>query len=166
MLRTKRLYLRNLCRTDADILFSYRNDSRCNMYQRYGDTGKAYLKKFVQDYSRCTFLSREEEQHYAIVCIADNNMIGDVSVFFSEKDNCFTLGITIAPQYQMQGYAYELLREVIAKIQNQYPSVDIVALIEKENTKSINLFKKLNFIEECYADSIQSYVFTIYGKTD
>ena len=93
-------------------------------------------------------------------------MIGDISVFFSENDNCFTLGITIAPQFQMQGYAYEILREVIAQIQNHYPSLDIVALIEKENTKSIALFKKLDFVEECYADSIQSYVFTMYGQTD
>ena len=166
MLKTKRLYLRNFCHADVDILFNYRNDSRCNLYQRYEDTGKAYLQKFVQDYSHSTFLSGEEEQHYAIVCIASNAMIGDLSVFFSEKDNCFTLGITIAPQFQRQGYAYELLREVIVQIQNRDPSVDIVALIEKDNTKSISLFKKLHFIEECYADSIQSYVFIIYGQKD
>jgi RimJ/RimL family protein N-acetyltransferase len=126
----------------------------------------AYLQKFVQDYSDSTFLSKEEEQHYAIVCNAKCEMIGDISVFFSEADNCFTLGITIAALFQKQGYAYELLKEVIAQMQNHYPSVDIVALIEKDNAKSISLFKKLNFIEECYADSIQSYVFTIYGKTD
>lgn len=166
MLKTKRLYLRNLCAADVEILFGYRNDIGCNRYQRYEDTSMAYLQKFVQDYSCCTFLSKEEEQHYAIVCNANSEMIGDVSVFFSEKDNCFTLGITIAPQFQRQGYAYELLHEMIAQIQNQYPSVDLVALIEKENTKSISLFKKLNFVEECYADSIQSYVFAIYGQAD
>lgn len=93
-------------------------------------------------------------------------MIGDVSVFFSEADNCFTLGITIAPLFQKQGYAYELLNELIAQLQHHYPSVDIVALIEKDNAASISLFKKLNFVEECYADSIASYVFTIYGRTD
>ena len=164
MLKTKRLYLRNLCHSDTDILLDYRNDSRCNLYQRYEDTSKEYLQKLIQKYSHSTFLSREEEQHYAVVRIVNNEMIGDISVFFSERDNCFTLGITIAPEFQMQGYAYELLREVIAQIQSHYPSVDIVALIDKENIKSINLFKKLNFIEECYADSIQSYVFTIYGQ--
>ena len=166
MLRTTRLYLRNLCHADVGTLFDYRNDSRCNLHQRYENTSMAYLQKFVQDYSDSTFLSKEEEQHYAIVCNAKCEMIGDISVFFSEADNCFTLGITIAPQFQKQGYAYELLKEVIAQIQNHYPSVDIVALIEKDNANSISLFKKLKFIEECYADSIQSYVFTIYGKTD
>lgn len=164
MIKTKRLYLRNLCDADVDRLFDYRNDSRCNLYQRYEDTGKEYLRKFVQDYSHSTFLSSEEEQHYAIAGTANGEMIGDISMFFSEKDNCFTLGITIAPQFQRQGYAHELLHEVIRQIQSKCPSVDIVALIEKENIKSINLFKKLNFIEECYAESIQSYVFAIYGQ--
>ena len=166
MLQTSRLSLRNLCAADVDTLFDYRNDIRCNLYQRYENTGKAYLQEFVRKYANSSFLSKEEEQHYAIVQKREGTVAGDLSVFFSENDNCFTLGITIAPSFQKQGYAYELLQEVIAQIQTQYPSVDIVALIEKENTNSISLFKKLGFIEECYADSIGSYVFTIYGKTE
>ena len=163
MLKTTRLYLRNLAPADVDMLFDYRNDSRCSRYQRYDDTSKPYLQAFVQTYSHSDFLSREEEQHYAIVCHENDRLIGDLSVFFSEEDNCFTLGITIAPQFQMQGYAYELLREVTMQLQTRYPSVDLVALIEKDNAGSISLFKKLGFIEEGYADSIQSYVFVIYG---
>ena len=165
MLQTKRLYLRNLRQTDLDTMFDYRNDIKCNRYQRYEDTSKEYLQKFIQDYAS-TFLSKEEEQHYAIMCNKNNEMIGDVSVFFSESDNCFTLGITIAPLFQEQGYAYEILDELVKEIQNNHPSFDIVALIEKDNSRSISLFKKLNFVEECYAESIQSYVFTIYGKAD
>ncbi len=165
MLRTKRLSLRNLAQADVDTLFEYRNDIRCSFYQRYEDTSKEYLQKFIMDYAESTFLSKEEEQHYAIICNMNAEMIGDISVFFSESDNCFTLGITIAPLFQRQGYAYEILNEVIKQLQDKYPSVDIVALIEKDNIKSISLFKKLNFIEECYAQSIKSYVFIIYAKT-
>ncbi len=166
MLLTTRLCLRNLCHTDVDTLFDYRNDSRCYLHQRYEDTSRAYLQELVRNYSHSSFLSKEEEQHYAIVRNANCEMIGDLSVFFSEKDNCFTLGITIAPSFQKQGYAYELLKEVVSRIQNHDPSADIVALIDKDNLKSISLFQKLHFIEECYADSIQSYVFTIFGKTE
>ena len=163
MLQTERLYLRNFTPADAQMLFAYRNDGRCNRYQRYEDTSLEYLQWFVRDYARSAFASKEEEQHYAI-CRADGEMIGDLSVFFTEADACFTLGITIAPTFQKQGYAYELLYEVVARLQEQYPPMDIVALIEKENKGSIALFKKLGFIEECYVESIQSYVFTIYGK--
>ena len=166
MLRTERLALRNLRQTDLDTMFDYRNDARCSLYQRYEDTSREYLRKFIQDYADSAFLSREEEQHYAIVSSKSGEMIGDISVFFSESDNCFTLGITIAPLFQGQGFAYEILDGLVKRIQKDHPSVDIVALIEKGNAKSISLFKKLNFVEECYAESIQSYVFTIYGKAD
>ena len=166
MLRTKRLGLRNLCQTDLDTMFDYHNDIKCNLFQRYEDTSKEYLQKFIQDYANSAFLSKEEEQHYAIVRDKNSEIIGDISIFFSEHDNCFTLGITIAPMFQGQGYAYEILDELVKKIQNDYPSTDIVALIEKGNSRSISLFKKLNFVEECYAEAIQSYVFTIYGKVE
>lgn len=166
MLKTKRLYLRNLCQADVDLLYLYRNDSRCNRYQRYKDTSKAYLQQFVQTYSQSKFLSQETEQHYAVVNGENHEMVGDLSLFYSEKDNCFTLGITVAPVHQGKGYAYEILHELIKRIQSHYPTLDIVALIDRENVKSIALFKKLNFIEECYAESIQSYVFVIYGEKD
>lgn len=166
MWKTGRLYLRNLNGADVETLFAYRNDSRCNRYQRYSDTGKAYLQQFVRDFAHSTFPSRETEQHYAIAIKEKKQMIGDLSVFFTKKDRCFTLGITIAPAFQKQGYAYEILEAVIARIREQEPAMDLVALIEKENTGSLALFQKLNFIEECYAESVQSYVYVIYGKNE
>jgi RimJ/RimL family protein N-acetyltransferase len=164
MPETKRLLLRNFENADAEILFRYRNDTRCNLYQRYEDTSVEYLREFVRRYAHSCFLSKEEEQHYAIVRRADRETVGDLSVFYSERDDCFTLGITVAPQFQRQGYALEMLNEVIARLQKEYPSSDMVALIEKNNAPSIGLFQKLGFAEECYAESIQSYVFTRSGK--
>ena len=164
MLQTSRLLIRRFCASDVETLFEYRNDSRCSRYQRYGDTSKACLERFVRDYSDCDFLSTQVEQHYAIVCIENGCMIGDLSVFYTEKDNCFTLGITIAPAFQRKGYAYELLSGVVTQIRQRYPSVEIVALIEKGNDASISSFQKLGFAEECYAQSIQSYVYTIAAR--
>ena len=164
MLRTERLCLRNFCAADAEALFAYRNDEACNRYQRYDRTDLAYLQEFVRAYANCALLSTEEQQHYAIVRQEDAAVVGDVSVFYTQKDNCFTLGITIAPIFWRQGYAFELLCALVEQLQKRYPTVDIVALIEKDNRQSIGLFKKLGFVEECYAKSIESYVYTIFGK--
>ena len=103
MPETKRLLLRNFENADAEILFRFRNDTRCNLYQRYEDTSVEYLREFVRRYAHSCFLSKEEEQHYAIVRRADRETVGDLSVFYSERDDCFTLGITVAPQFQRQG---------------------------------------------------------------
>lgn len=163
LLKTERTWLRNLCPQDVDSLYAYRNDARCSEHQRYEDTSRAYLTEYVARFGSARFLSTEEEQHYAI-CLPAGSMLGDVSVFYSAKDRCFTLGITIAGEYQRQGYAYEVLSAVVAQLRSRYPAEDIVALIEKENTGSLALFKKLGFVEECYAESIQSYVYVEYGE--
>lgn len=164
MLHTRRLYLRNLCPADAEVLHQYRSDPRCSRFQRYEDTGLSYLEDFVQRYARCAFPSRQEEQHYAFVRQEDGAMIGDLSVFYSEADRCYTLGITVAPGCHRQGYAGELLREVIARLRAADPGAELVALIERENTPSLALFRKLGFREECWAESIQSYVYTLPGS--
>lgn len=164
MLQTRRLSLRNFCPADAQTLFICRNDPRCSRHQRYGDTGIEALQAFVRDYAHSLFPSREEEQHYAVVRTDSGEMIGDLSVFYTPADRCFTLGITIAPHCHRQGFACELLGEVIARLRAFDPAAEIVALIERDNTPSIALFRKLGFMEECWAESIQSYVYTLGGN--
>lgn len=163
ILETKRLYLHNLRANDVEALYTYRNDRRCYEYQRWEDTSKEWLAQFVEDFRGDVFLSDKEEQHYAI-CTRDRMLAGDLSYFYTASDNCVTLGITIAPEHHRKGYAFELLQAVVAAIQSWYPQLDIVALIDKENTPSIALFEKLGFYRECYAESIASYVYVIDGK--
>lgn len=164
MLQTQRLSLRNLRPGDEETLFAYRNDIRCSRYQRYADTSRASLQKMVRDNSDCVFFSTGKEQHYAIACDENGEMVGDLTVFFTADDPCFTLGITIAPEFQRRGYAYELLHQMVAQLQKRYPDVDVVALVDRDNAGSIALFQKLNFVRECYVGSVRSYVFVIYGK--
>ena len=116
ILKTERLYLRNLCPADAQAMFAYRNDPRCYKFQRWKDTS------------------------------------------MEEKDNCITLGITVSPQFQRKGYAFEMLSAVIAAARERHPQMELVALIDKENEPSLSLFEKLGFYRECYAESIGSYV--------
>ena len=162
LLKTPRLYLRNLCAEDVETIHAYRNDPACYRYQRWEDTSLSSIRSFVEDFEKDVFLSKKEEQHYAI-CIG-SALAGDLSWFYTEADNCITLGITIAPEYQRRGIAREILDAVIRAIQTNYPMLDIVALIDKENTPSIALFEKLGFYRECYAESIASYVYVIDGK--
>lgn len=133
-------------------------------YQRYRETDREQLQRFVETYSHSAFLSREPEQHYAIQLNANGAMIGDLSLFFTEADNCFTLGVTIASAFQRQGYAAELVQAVVAQLRAYAPGVDLVALIDRDNAASLALFKKLGFAEESYAPSIHSCVYAICGR--
>ena len=57
----------------------------------------------------------------------------------------------------------ELAAEGTARLRAFDPAAEIVALIERDNAPSIALFRKLGFMEECWAESIRSYVYTLYG---
>lgn len=163
LLETKRLYLRNLFLADVDEIFDYRNNEECNQYQRWEDFSKPNIQAFIEKFQNDEFLSTKEEQHFAI-CLTENDaLVGELAYFYNEND-CITLGISISYKHHKKGYAYEVLEEVIHQIKEKYPTMDIVGLIEKENVKSIGLFEKLGFVQECYAESISSYVYVIYGK--
>lgn len=161
-LETERLWLRNLRQEDAGAVFAYRNDPECAKYQRWEDTSLAAVLGLIEGAKEDVFLSEKEEQHYA-VCNHEG-LIGDLSYFYTEADACVTLGITISPEHQRRGYAFEILREVVRAVQKRHPKLDIVSLIDKENAPSVALFEKLGFYRECYAESIASYVYVIDGK--
>lgn len=157
ILTTQRLFLRNLRPEDAPVMFAYRNDKRCYEFQRWENTSLNAIQTLIEQHRQDAFLSRKPEQHYA-VCTREGSLVGDMAYFHTEKDNCVTLGITIAPAYQRRGYACEILSAVIAAVQARHPAMDIVALIDRENEPSLSLFEKLGFFRECYAESISSYV--------
>lgn len=162
MIKTKRLWLRNLREEDVPAICAWRADPACFRFQRWEDTSEEAVAAYVRSFGNSEFLSTQEEQHYALC--SEAGIIGDLSYFYTEEDRCVTLGITIAPKHQRKGYAKEILTAVVFAVQQRYPQLDIVALIDKENTPSIALFEKLGFCRECYAEKIQSYVYVIYGK--
>ena len=162
MMKTECLHLRNLRREDIPVIHKYRNDPDCARWQRWEDTSEEAVAAFVRNYSDSEFLSRQEEQHY-VIC-AGETLVGDLSYFYTEEDRCITLGITISPEHQRRGYAKEVLSGVIAAVREKYPALDIVALIDPENAPSIALFESLGFERECYAERLQSYVYTLFSE--
>ena len=162
-LSTERLYLRNLMPEDVAEICDYRNDEECRKYQRWEDFTQEAVSVFVEKYQTDKFLSTKEEQHFAI-CLAENDaLVGELAYFYTEGD-CITLGVSVSYKYHKKGFAYEMLTAVIKQIQEKYPQIDSVGLIEKEKVKSIGLFEKLGFVQECYAENVGSYVYVIYGK--
>ena len=158
------LYLRNLELSDLDHIYDYRNNEECNRYQRWDDFTSDDIKSFIIKFKDDVFLSTKEEQHFAICSKLHTELIGELAYFYTAND-CITLGITISYQYQKKGFAFEILSGVIRLIREKYPSMDIVGLVEKENIKSSKLFEKLGFEQECYAESISSYVYVMYGMS-
>lgn len=162
-LRTSRLILRNFIPEDFPAVFSWRNDPDCAKFQRWEDISAEAVGCYLTRHREDIFLSEKAEQHYAIAA-PSGAVLGELACFCNPEDRCITLGITIAPAHQGQGLAYELLTAVIDCIRRVYPGLDIVGLIHPENGASIALFRKLGFILECYAESINACVYTIFAE--
>jgi RimJ/RimL family protein N-acetyltransferase len=160
IIKTDRLHLRNLEPLDVDAIYDYRNNEVCNRYQRWEAFEKEDIALFIQRFQKDVFLSTKEEQHYAICLNEDGVLVGELAYFYTPGD-CITLGISVSYNHHHKGYAFEMLQDVIKCIREKYPNMDIVGLIEKENCNSIKLFEKLGFLQECYAESIQSYVYVL-----
>ena len=163
--KTSRLRLRNLALCDLDALYDCRNHEECRRYQRWDALSRKDIEAYIRTFQNDLFLSSKAEQHFAI-CLDTNALVGELAYFYNEKERCVTLGITIAYQHHRKGFAYEMLTEAIRRIRARYPAMDIVGLIDKENVKSIRLFEKLGFEREGYAESIASYVYVLYGKSE
>lgn len=165
LLKTERMTLRNFREADAERVTAWRNDPRCSRYQRWEHTSLAAARRQLEESGKDVFLSKKEEQHYAL-CMGDS-LAGELAYFYTEKDHCVTLGITIAPEFQRRGCGYEILQAVVRAIRETLPELDIVALIERENRASIALLEKLVFFRECCAQSIASYVYVLNaGNTE
>ena len=159
MVITKRLRLRKFKEDDLEELYDYRNNDSCNKYQRYDDTSKEYLNNFIKVNKSSEFLL-EEEQHFAIA-LRTGELIGDLSIYFN--NNTITIGYTISYKYQRNGYAFEILSNLIEVIHERYKNYEIVAMTDKENEASINLLKKLGFVNEGYEERVASYIFSLYA---
>ena len=159
-LQTNRLVLRNLNKCDLSALMRIRNDALCAKYQRWDDTTEETISAMIERHAADIFPSLNDVQRYAI-SLPCGSFIGDVTVFYTQEDNCFTLGITVDPNHQREGYAFEMLQQVVLSLKQKYPTTELVALIHPDNQASKALFRKLGFTFECYAKSIDSDVFTL-----
>lgn len=142
-LETERLKLRPFNeKKDLDIVFKYRNNPICNKYQSFS----AFTKKEIQqlfDFNKKPSIFKNGDSLFGIAKNDDDSLVGEL--YTSKMNDEIYLGFTIAPEYQRQGYAFEILSDLIVKIVLSIPESKIFCSVFPKNIKSINLIKKLGF---------------------
>ena len=137
MFESSRCFVRPFQRQDIQLFAEYRNNSEWMKYQGFKD-------KSVKEYEE--ILLKEPDIikgfQYAIISKASNMLIGDL--YIKKSDNEFRFGYTINPIFKRQGYTFEIASSMIKWINSQ-GDYRIVAGVDKENTPSVNLLKKLGF---------------------
>lgn len=70
----------------------------------------------------------------------------------AEFKNVFEISICINPEFQNQGYGKYILTKSVTLHFEKYPTSKIVARVNRNNSSSINIFKRANFIEKLSLD--------------
>jgi len=146
---TERCRIRPFEESDISAFMSYRNNLDWMQYQ--GFKGKKYLEYKAALLMQPKF---DEGVQLAVVNKQTGELIGDLYLKI-EKHVCW-IGYTIAPEFARQGFAFEVVSQLLLELQLSGMKL-AKAGVEEGNIASIQLLKKLGFDQIGVEDSEQIF---------
>ncbi len=134
---TERCRVRPFEENDIEAFLSYRNNLDWMQYQ--GFKGKKYLEYKAALLQKPKF---KEGVQLAVVDKQTGELIGDL--YLRLEKNTGWIGYTIAPQFARQGFAFEVVTQLLLELR-QAGLTQVKAGVEEQNIASIQLLKKLGF---------------------
>ena len=134
---TERCRVRPFEENDIEAFLSYRNNLDWMQYQ--GFKGKKYLEYKAALLQKPKF---KEGVQLAVVDKQTGELIGDL--YLRLERNTGWIGYTIAPQFARQGFAFEVVTQLLLELR-QAGLTQVKAGVEEQNIASIQLLKKLGF---------------------
>ena len=134
---TERCRIRPFEETDIAAFMSYRNNLDWMQFQ--GFKGKKYLEYKAALLKQPNF---REGVQLAVVSGQTGELFGDL--YLKLEKNTAWIGYTIAPQFARQGYAFEVVSQLLSQLKQAGLAL-VKAGVEAQNLASIQLLKKLDF---------------------
>jgi len=145
-LTTERLELRRLFEEDKQEIFDLRNDERVNLYlDRERPENIQDAIDFVRDINKGV---EEGQNFYWVICRRTNpRLLGTICLYnFSEEEQSAEIGFELSSEAQGMGLMKEAIPAVIQFAFSQLPLVRLDAFTRTENSRSIQLLERNNFI--------------------
>lgn len=150
IIETLRLRLRPIDNKDAVDLFKYRSDAVTNKFQGWIPKKLEDAYEFIKKTSTEMDIVNSWFQ-FVLMEKKSNKLIGDIGVHFLDIDKKQAeIGITLHKNHQGKGFATEALKGIMDYLFNQLNKHRIIASIDPENNKSIELFERLGFRKEAH----------------
>ena len=134
---TERCRIRPFEESDLEAFMSYRNNLDWMQFQ--GFKGKKYLEYKAALLMQPNF---REGVQLAVVSGQTGELIGDL--YLKLEKSLAWIGYTIAPQFARQGYAFEVVTQLLLELKQAGLTL-AKAGVEEQNLASIALLKKLGF---------------------
>ena len=164
-LETGRLILKNIGNEDRDFIYSMFSNEDVNKYLFDAEplTDISGADEIINFYLE----PEPKNQHrWIIVRKTDNVKMGTCGFHCWDHDNAIVdMGYDLKKDFWGNGFMQESLNKIIEFAKNKMSIMGINACIYMENTKSINLVEKLNFIKNGTKNEIfrgKEYLHHIY----
>lgn len=165
-LETPRLQLRALTIADAEGLFQYRSLPEVRCFQGWApETVEEAFRFVVEDI--CHIMNQPDTWFQCGIFLRGNEvLVGDLGMHFLdgtissggnatvEPAGVVEIGITLAPQFQGNGFAAEAVRAALDFIFGTLQKQRVIASVDPENKKSMALMQRVGFhLEGVYKNS-------------
>jgi diamine N-acetyltransferase len=145
----KKIFLRSVLPSDADILYTWENDTS---NWDVSETKKPFTKKEIGDFIADQKDIYLDKQLRLMVCIAsslseERKPVGCIDIFKFDIDNLKAgIGVLTEEKYRNTGYASEALSLLIKYCFETLHLRHLYCHITESNLSSMKLFQKHNFV--------------------
>lgn len=143
----KNIKLRALEKEDLDFLYQIENNES---FWQVSNTQTPFSKYMLKLYLENAHLDIYQAKQLRLI-IEENStnlQVGMIDLFdFNPKHKRAGIGILIHPDFQEKGYAFEALSLLINYTFTHLDLHQLYANITEDNSKSISLFEKNNFVK-------------------
>ena len=148
ILKTSRLILRQLTIEDENEIFFLRSDEDVNKYvDRPKPTSLADVHNHINKLN--TGIDNNESILWGITLLNNDVIIGTICLWNISKENDIAeVGFDLMPNYQGKGIMKEAFAKVIQYAFENLEVKKLVGWVHHENTSSIGLLTKFNFIRD------------------
>lgn len=151
VIKTDRLILRRLEKTDAADFFAYRAMPEVCRFQSFRPAHVRDADAFIA--ALAEYPDNAAAWFQIAVCLADTGvLIGDIGMHFLNK-GVVEIGYTLNPRFQKHGYAHEAVCAVVGYLFDDLKKMKIIAVVDRENAASTVLLKKLG-MRKCAREAI------------
>ncbi len=142
-LQTARLSLQKYMSSDFDNFC----EVICNDEVMLHVSGKGNSKKVAAEKFEAILKTNKENENYGVYKVVlkeIKNVIGFAKVVPYEEE-CLEIGYALLPKYWRKGYTVEMIKKMTTHCLDYFPDKKLMAIVNKENTGSINVIKKCGF---------------------
>lgn len=146
---TKRLVLRPFAMADVEAFVAYRNDPAVSRYQSWEGCSRAEAETFIHTQQRQEPGEPGTWSQIALALNEGGTLLGDCALHVHSPDaRQATIGITLAPANQGQGFATEALTCLLDYLFRQKKLHRVAADTDPANTSSWSLLERLGMRRE------------------